>query len=211
MLTTKTSQNYSVVAFLPSGANKTGQASLQNRLQPASVVKIRRIRGDKYLIKKIKPHVPDEHKKTKHKFPSYLHSCESVHSTMVTTQKMSPNIMSDNPVLLGKCPNPVLKMSFLKKTDGHKPKLKVHHGESPFVHSWKPNLDLSPAVRVTTVSLGKCHFLVTSGVTIQIMSPSSPFVNFCKKIWSAIIEPRPKIASPPFYTCAFWLFIHRSA
>ncbi|MDB6128946.1 MAG: hypothetical protein JWM04_53 [Verrucomicrobiales bacterium] len=80
------------------------QASSQNRLQPASVVKIRRMRGDENLIKKIKRPVQDEHKKAVHTMAlSFLHSRESVHPTKVITQKMSPSVTGDKPVLLGKC------------------------------------------------------------------------------------------------------------
>ncbi|MDB6055122.1 MAG: hypothetical protein JWN25_2645 [Verrucomicrobiales bacterium] len=141
---------------------------------------------------------------------SHLHAHQSVHSTMDTTQKMSPSVRCDNRIPLGKChflvtvlvdfktghpstsedrpaeewrsnldpksrvskrkcPNPVLKMSFLKNLNGHKPNPKEHHRETfPRIHSRKSNLDLSPAVRGDNpVLLGNWHFLVTLLVTFQ--------------------------------------------
>jgi hypothetical protein len=65
---------------------KTKFRMMKNQSQPASVVKIRRIRGHEYLIKKIKRPVQDEHKKAMHTMPqSYLHPREIVRPTKVTT------------------------------------------------------------------------------------------------------------------------------
>ena len=47
-------------------------------------------------------------------FLSYLPSNESVNSTKVATQKMSPCVTSDNPVPLGKCHFPVTFLAFSK-------------------------------------------------------------------------------------------------
>jgi hypothetical protein len=53
---------------------------MQSQSQSASVVKLRRIRGHEYLIKKIKRPVQDEHKKAMHTMPL---SFESPPSTKV--------------------------------------------------------------------------------------------------------------------------------
>ncbi|MDB6053867.1 MAG: hypothetical protein JWN25_1390 [Verrucomicrobiales bacterium] len=95
---------------------KTRCRVIKSQSQPASVVKIRRMRGDENLIKKIKRPVQDEHKKAVHTMAlSFLHSGESVQPTKVITQKMSPSVTGDKPVLLGKCHFPVTFLSISKR------------------------------------------------------------------------------------------------
>ncbi|MDB6130300.1 MAG: hypothetical protein JWM04_1407 [Verrucomicrobiales bacterium] len=58
------------------------------------------------------------------KFPSCLNSRESVHTTNVATQKISPSTKYDNPVLLGKCHFRVT-ISVISKCD-KRPESKLH-------------------------------------------------------------------------------------
>ncbi|MDB6053148.1 MAG: hypothetical protein JWN25_671 [Verrucomicrobiales bacterium] len=63
---------------------------IKSQCQPASVVKIRRIRRKKYQIKKIKRLVNDEHKKTKAQNP-----CPTSIPARAYTQRRSPSVMQE--------------------------------------------------------------------------------------------------------------------
>ncbi|MDB6130418.1 MAG: hypothetical protein JWM04_1525 [Verrucomicrobiales bacterium] len=72
------------------------------------------------------------------KFLSHIHSCESVHTTMVSTQKMSPDVMSDNPVPPGKCHFPVTFEDTASRTFSHLCDLTVKNPGAQFAASLHP-------------------------------------------------------------------------
>ncbi|MDB6056131.1 MAG: hypothetical protein JWN25_3654 [Verrucomicrobiales bacterium] len=115
----------------------------KNQSHPAGVVNIRRMRGDENLIKKVKRPMNEEHKKTKHRILALPHSSDSVYSTKVATQKVSPSVTDDKPVLLGKCRFPVTFLSISKKDKSSTSKDRLSEegeptsAQNPHPGSWK--------------------------------------------------------------------------